>query len=814
MRRRSLCWLLASGALFSPGDGPMLAGPRVLAAEPVVVAADGTADDATAADATAASEAAQDDAPGKLAAAKPPAAPSRSQVVRVEDADSPFRLTHIPSVQPYSRPSAGMGGLPSAIETPTGEAGAVAALASMPVTTDSAAAPPIDTTQAITEASGTDTVRAQRRSPVAFDPRIRGFRQGQIYAQADGALWRPAREDLDSMLSKISPSSISGIRVINGPYGVTQGPGFAFIDVATADTPRYDCGPETHNIFGLNYRTNGNGWYGYETVEGGSTNYGFRFGYGNRNGIDYEAGNGERIPSSYLNQDFLAQFGYDLNPFQHLEFRYQHLDQTDTEYFGKFFDLDALVVDGFNLRLVDESPSGPWTRFVVEGWYNRTDFHGDTGDPTTVNGKTLTIDRVERALERALGGPEAVFFWGDTNGFLASTGARAAMTFGEEDEANLTFGTDVRYLTQRINEHFNSASSGTNGTNIGLADLDDFGTNQPLGSLVDPGAFVEFGLPWRSYWKTTIGARVDWLHTDAREAEIRSDSSLPGFDADMARNNTMYAFFLNNEVDLDEYWSVDAGFGHAHRAPTLTERYADGLFLGLFQNGFTRVIGDPFLNPERAWQVDLGLKGDYGDVRGGVRGFYTWILDYATFDVAQVGAGGPLGAQLAHSTSSDLATLAGFEIDGAIDWNDYVTLFGSLAYVEGRDQDLDVPLTGIYPLEGRVGIRLHDASEENRWGVEFFGRVVDDQDRLGALRSGPGLVTVEEATPGFTVWHLRGYWAATRNVRFTGGIENVFDRNYLEHLDLRLPASAIDAIPELRLLAPGITPYVGMEWNF
>jgi hypothetical protein len=29
-----------------------------------------------------------------------------------------------------------------------------------------------------------------------------------------------------------------------------------------------------------------------------------------------------------------------------------------------------------------------------------------------------------------------------------------------------------------------------------------------------------------------------------------------------------------------------------------------------------------------------------------------------------------------------------------------------------------------------------------------------------------------------------------------------------------LPASAIDGIPELRLLAPGITPYVGMEWNF
>jgi iron complex outermembrane recepter protein len=791
MRRRSLCWLLASGALISPGNViPLPIGPRVLAAEPVV-AANGEA--TTVADGLS-------------------PAIDATTIPAIES--SPFRLAFIPSVQPYSRPSSGLGGLPSAIDTPTGETGAVAALASTPVPSILSLTPPIDTTQAITEAAGTDTVRAQRRSPLSYDPRIRGFRQGQIYAQADGALWRPAREDLDSMLSKISPSSMAGIRVINGPYGVTYGPGFAFIDVQTAETPRYASGPESHSITGINYRTNGNGWYGYETIEGGSTNYGFRFGYGNRNAIDYEAGNGERIPSSYLNQDFLAQYGYDLNPFQRLEFRYQHLDQTDTEYFGKFFDLDALITDGFTLRLVDESPEGPWTKFVIESWYNRTDFHGGTGDPTTQNGKSLTIDRVERALERALGGPEEVFFWGDTEGFLASTGARAAVTFGEEDEAHLTTGADARLLSQRITENFSTASSGLNATNIALAGLDNFGTNQPRGTLVNPGVFAEIGLPWESYWTTTVGARLDWLHTDAREAEIRANSSLQSFNEDMARNNTMYAFYLDNNIDLDQNWTLDASVGHAHRPPTLTERYADGVFLGIFQNGFTRVIGNPFLNPERAWQADLGLKAEYGDVRGGVRGFYSWILDYATYEVAQVGPGGPLGAQLVRGIQTDLATIAGFEIDGAYDWNDSVTLFSSLSYIEGRDQDIDQPLTQIYPLEGRVGVRLHDPSEENRWGLEFFGRLVAEQDRLGALRSGPNVVTVEQETPGFTVWHLRGYYIATRNVRLMGGVENLFDRNYLEHLDLRLPASAIDGIPELRLLAPGITPYVGMEWNF
>jgi outer membrane receptor protein involved in Fe transport len=735
-----------------------------------------------------------------------------------------LRLANIPSVQPYSRPQSGLSGLSSGIEAGAGGGaeGAAAGASSLDVGALSQSIPvsvPVDPTLAITESSSTDTVRAQRRSPVSFDPRVRGFRQGQLYTQADGALWRPAREDLDTMLSKIAPNSITGIHVINGPYGVTYGPGFAFIDVQTADTPRYDCGYEAHNTMGLTYRTNGNQWYGYETAEGGNENYGFRLGYGNRNGIDYEAGNGEAIPSSYLNQDFLAQFGYNFNPFQRLEFRFQHLDQTDTEYFGKFFDLDALVTDGFNLRLVDEDPAGPWSKFVVEGWYNRTDFHGGTGDPFSQNGKTSTIDRVERALERALLAPTGdIVFQGTTNGFLSSTGARSAMTFGDEEDAHFVVGGDVRVLEQRTIENFSIGS--LSGVPL-IPELENFGTNQPLGRSIDPGAFAELTLPWRSYWKTIIGSRVDYLHTEINEGEQRADTQLP-IGGDLSQDDVLYAFFLNNVVELDENWTLDAGFGHAHRPPTLTERYADGVFLGLFQNGFTRVIGNPELNPERMWQVDIGLKSEYDRVRTGIRGFYSWILDYNTYEVLTVpgpAAGtGPFGAQLVRGAETNLATIGGFELDGAYDWNDNITLFGNLAYIEGRDQDIGAPMTGIYPLEGRIGFRMHDASKENRWGLEFFGRIVDDQDRLGALRSGAtGTLSaqqVEAATPGFTVFNLRGYWAASKSVRFTGGVENLFDRNYLEHLDLRLPASGPDNIPELRLLAPGITPYAGMEWTF
>ena len=61
-------------------------------------------------------------------------------------------------------------------------------------------------------------------------------------AQANGAYWFPVREDLDSMLSKIDPGMIQDVIVIPGPYGLRYGPGIDFIDIITADTPRYDDG--------------------------------------------------------------------------------------------------------------------------------------------------------------------------------------------------------------------------------------------------------------------------------------------------------------------------------------------------------------------------------------------------------------------------------------------------------------------------------------------------------------------------------------------------------------------------------------------
>jgi outer membrane receptor protein involved in Fe transport len=98
--------------------------------------------------------------------------------------------------------------------------------------------------------------------------------------------------------------------------------------------------------------------------------------------------------------------------------------------------------------------------------------------------------------------------------------------------------------------------------------------------------------------------------------------------------------------------------------------------------------------------------------------------------------------------------------------------------------------------------------------MEVFARVVAQQGREAVVRgTAPGsLISVEEQTAGFTTVHLRGYWSVNRNLHLISGIDNVFDRGYVEHLSLRLPAAV--GFGSAGVFSPGFSPYFSMQWTY
>ena len=79
-----------------------------------------------------------------------------------------------------------------------------------------------------------------------------------------------------------------------------------------------------------------------------------------------------------------------------------------------------------------------------------------------------------------------------------------------------------------------------------------------------------------------------------------------------------------------------------------------------------------------------------------------------------------------------------------------------------------------------------------------MARVVDTQDRFAEALG-------EERTGGFTVYSIRDFWQVFDNVLLTAGVENLTDRGYQEHLDLRTG---------LGVYQPGINFYSGLRINY
>ncbi|TWU21992.1 vitamin B12/cobalamin outer membrane transporter [Novipirellula artificiosorum] len=672
-----------------------------------------------------------------------------------------------------------------------------------------------DVAEAIIETSSAPSVRARRRSPISLEPRIRGYVNGQIYTLFDGAYIGPVRNDLDGVLSKVDQSLIASAQVISGPYGLRYGSGFSFLNIDSAPTPRYEDGREHHLRLGTHVRTNGGQTYNTATLLGGGEKGGYYANVGYRKGSDYEAGDGLDIPSSYEAFNLFSAIGRDIDDATRWETKFSFMDQGETEYAAQFFDVDALNHYGISHSIIHRDEMTGFG-YQIDGWYSETQFDGDTDHVGKRKADFPVLQRVDTALAATTATPldDDAEFYGNVDGSIRLAGVRGGFKQEYDETTSIAAGADFRYVRQRIVE----------GYDLSQFDIPDptFDTGLPVAEIFDPGLYTEFSYGVTRRWNIAGGSRIAFASTQADGSTLseRSNFKDPAtgeVNQDLSVSDMLLSFYLTNDYELNSVWQTRFGFGYAERLPDLTDRYSDGLFLATIQSGFSRVIGTPDLKKERNWQIDARLDGEYENVRGRFSAFHAWIHDYITYAANPVTD--PLGARLLKTLNTDYATLAGFEGYGEVDLLTGFQAFGSLAYLDGRDREIHQPLSGISPLEARLGVRLTDSGPENAYGLEWGWRIVDNQDRLGTLRPVPASgstvpIPLETDTPGFATSYLRGYLRPRDHVNITAGIENLFDRNYYEHLNLRLPADPANDFAQTIVLSPGITPYIGVEVEY
>ena len=371
----------------------------------------------------------------------------------------------------------------------------------------------------------------------------------------------------------------------------------------------------------------------------------------------------------------------------------------------------------------------------------------------------------------------------------------------------------------------------------------------PRSSTANPGLFFEHVESPTDRLHLTLGSRLDFVNA-ALNADSASIAAL-GLSSPQAslanllgtsqfdRSFTLYSMFLTSQFDIDEQWKLTAAAGQGQRAPNLTELYAAGPFMFLLQNGLNTVTGDPRLKSEKIWQIDLGTQFQSEQASFGLTGFHAWCQDYITFENVSVVGGPPLGAieQVnLQFVNTDLATLAGFEAHGDYKLNSWMIPFATVNFVEGRDHSRNghfatIPGTAgaaksrdttqsrgansgiaggseeslpqILPLQARLGVRLHQATERSRWNVELSARIADRQSRVATS-------LLEQQTPGFTTWDLRGVWQATDKLLLIAGVENFTNKQFQEHLDYHPQPGG----GTFRVFQPGANFYFGSELKY
>jgi outer membrane receptor protein involved in Fe transport len=702
-------------------------------------------------------------------------------------------------------------------------------------------------------------VQTQRRNAIVNDPRIRGLRSGQYLTYGDGGLFIPGRPDLDTAVSKYDSGSIRDVIVVKGPYSVLYGPAFSVLDVATLDAPRYD-GFQAHGRTGFGYQTNGSQWSGLQSVSVGDKDWGFRGTYNYLQGNDYRAGNGQLVPASYRSNNFNYALGLNLTEKSRIEFKGLRVQQTGVEFPGLYFDINQLDTEAYSVRYtaVDQIL---FDRLTFDVWYNATAANGNTqGGAKQAFVQQLLAQSFNQLpgvvpVSSLIGNPGIALFrdLSDTNFASRSIGYRLATSWGKGPDPLLTVGTDLRALGQNLTENIRLQQLQGPNVNTGVpvtaGDLPIFTQTQsiPQSNQIDPGIFFQSALPVTDRWKLRAGGRADWVNATSNPRLITGNINLfgpppaPGstvnpFTLDpiayssnpsnpaLTRNYFLLAGFVQSEYKLDENWTALASVGHAQRPPTLTELYASGPFVGVLQQGTSRLIGDPNLSPEKMTQMDLGVVADYKVFQFGANAFYSWIHDYITYDANKSG----LGLTQVAYTNTDLATLAGAEMFTQAELTRWLTSFGTLSYVQGIDQTASdhrrapglsssrrddpltlnrepatMPLPQIPPLQSLLGFRIHAPTAAPRWQIEFSTQVVTGQNNV-ATNLG------ELPTPGYTIFNIRGYWRMTDNLLLSTGVENIGNKTYRAHLD---PISG-NLLNTGALFRPGTNYFFNMQYTY
>ncbi|MBF7142027.1 MULTISPECIES: TonB-dependent copper receptor [Pseudomonas] len=595
------------------------------------------------------------------------------------------------------------------------------------------------------------------------DPVLRGMFGSRLNILANGGqIIGACPGRMDAPTAYISPQSYDRLVVIKGPQTVQWGPG------ASAGTVRFERDPEAFATPGARLDASvlagSNGRFERRVDTAAGTREGYaRFIANDAQADDYQAGNGDTVPSRWRKWNGDMALGWTPDPDTLVELSAGHGD-GEARYAGRGMDGASFKRESLGLRLERHGLGDVFEGLEAQFYYNYADHVMDNYSlRTPPTSGMMPGPRASNVDRRTLGGRiKGTWAW---------------------QTLDLVAGLDGQ-----TSEHRKRAAPGEGAYKAIPRERDAV--------MNTFGTFAE--LTWavtdQSRWLG--GARLD--HATARDYRATLGSGMArrtNPTAGHERNETLPSGFIRFEHDLQQVpLTAYAGLGHAQRFPDYWELYSPAQGPAGSANAFTGI------RPEKTTQLDTGLHYRAEHVEAWVSAYAGQVKDYILFDYN--------GGQ---STARNIsAHIAGGELGGAWHFNEHWKADATLAYAWGKNRSDGTALAQMPPLDTRLGLSY----QQNQWRAGALWRLVSAQHRTDP---GRGNVVGKDyrSTPGFGVFSLNGAVRLSPHLKVSAGVDNLFAKTYAEHLNLAgnagfgYPGDALSAIDE-----PGRTLWTQLDLSF
>jgi len=319
-------------------------------------------------------------------------------------------------------------------------------------------------------------------------------------------------------------------------------------------------------------------------------------------------------------------------------------------------------------------------------------------------------------------------------------------------------------------------------------------------------------------WKIETGIRYTRVSMDSGDVSISGvmgmmavnagilSSNFNNGDADEDYNNV--DLVLNASRVLNSSTTLNLGLGRKNRAPSYQERY---LWLPMPATGGLAdgrsYIGNLDLDKETSYEVTVGIDWLSEKAWANPQVFYRYINDYIQ-GVPSTNMTANMVSTMMSGNSALMfdnidAEMYGMDLGYGYKLCDHLSLEGTLSYVRGKRDDGDDNLYRVAPLNNRLALVYEGHDVELKLESVLYAK----QSKVSSFND-------EEKTSGYGLMNLLGNYQLTKQLTVSGGVENLFDHKYQDHLAGYNRNSNSDVAVGDRLPGAGRNIYVSFAYNW